>query len=192
MIRNKKKWLFVLSVLLLISCKKTFKSREDYIAYIKDEDNGYSQTKEVNGFKVNLTYKPTELMFDDTKMSNEKMDSLKKSYEKVIYFVLSYSKDNKEVLSTISSSRADFNNIQNMLTFRMKEKITLTTENNDTIPMLDYNFARTYGMSRASTMLLVFERSKLLKNKDKLEFNISDIGLGIGDLTFRFNKHIID
>jgi hypothetical protein len=183
----------VLLTALSSSCKKSFDTKEDFLEYIEDEDNGYSETKFINGIKINLTYKPTQLMVlqENSKGSDKINDSLKTKYENSIYFILSYSKDNKEILSTINDSRERFNNVQNELTFKMHENVSLTTESRDTIPLVDYNFPRTYGMSRSTNLLFVFKRDKLIDSGSNVFFNLKDIGMNIGDLKFKFKTKII-
>jgi hypothetical protein len=147
-----------------VSCKKDYDSeKSNLIDYVKNEDNGFFQTTEINGVKINLTYRPTELMVSQeiSNLGSEKkinLDSVKNKYKNNLYFILSYSRDNKEILSTITKSRQDFNAIQNTLTFDMANKVSLVNQNKDTIRLIDYNFPRTYGMSRATSLRLMSAR----------------------------------
>jgi hypothetical protein len=194
MLKNKSKIVFLFFLIFLFnSCKKTFDTKESYLEYLKDEDKGYSETKLVNGIKINLSYKPTKFMAlqENPKELEEMKDSLNAKYGNFIYFILSYSRDNKEILSTISESREKYNLVQNALTFGMAENVSLTTENRDTIPLVGYNFPRTYGMSQSTNLLFVFERNKLIDKGGDLFFNLKDIGLDTGDLKFKFNTNII-
>ncbi len=194
MVRNS---LFLLTLLMLVSsCAKTFDTVEEMNEYIQDVDNGFSQTKIINGVRINLTYKPTELMvlqeISNKNYSEKQKDSLRNKYNKYIYFILSYSKDEKEILSTLTTSREQFNTVQNTLSFRMNQNTSLINNKNDTVPLIGYNFPRTYGMSRSTNLLFVFERNKQIEDSGKFYFNLSDIGIGIGDITFKYNTSIIN
>lgn len=189
---------FIALILLFIisSCNKNFDTQEEMMDYIKDERNGYSQTKTINGITVNITYKPTELMVYQESVnknySKAKKNLLKMKYDKCIYFIVSYSKNDKEILSTISNSREQFNSVQNTLSFQMDEKMSLVNNKSDTIPLIGFNFPRTYGMARSTNLLFVFERNSTVKESSKFYFNITDIGVGIGDITFKYDSNIIN
>jgi hypothetical protein len=195
---RRNKFLLYLIFVAIVGCKKDYDAEKtELIDYVKNEDNGFAQTKEINGVKINLTYRPTDLMVSQ-EMSNygsEKkinLDSIKNKYKRNIYFVLSYSRDNKEILSTISSSREDFNAVQKTLTFDMLNKVSLINQDKDTIRIIDYNFPRTYGMSRATSLLFIFERNEIIEKSKDLLFNIQDIGLGTGDLKFKYPADLIN
>ncbi|WP_140487106.1 hypothetical protein [Flavobacterium sp. GSA192] len=186
--------LIVILLLVVSSCNKSFDTVEDAYSYIQNEDNGYTKTKKINGIDINLTYKPSELIagqeFSNNNYSEAKKDSLKKEYNKYLYFVLSLSKNNKEILSSFPQSREQLNSIQNTLTFEMNQRASLVNSNRDTIPLIDFNSPRTYGMSKSTSVLFVFERNKLVEDSDEFYFNLQDIGLETGDLKFKFDKTI--
>ncbi len=187
--------IFFVTLMTIFSCQKTFKSKEEYSDYINDVDNGFSQIKEVNGVKIIVTFKPSDLLVcqevENKNFSKEKTDSIRLKYNNLLYFILSYSKDDKEILSTIES-RSQFNEIQNKLTFKMNENVSLVNNFKDTIPLQDYNFTRTYGMSKTSTLLFVFRKNDKIENSNQLNFILSDIGIGIGNLEFKFDTNILE
>lgn len=192
--KNKIKLTTIIFIMVFIySCRKSFATKEELVAHINDEDNGYSQTKVINNVKVNVTYKPSELMVyqEELTPTEKQKDSLLKKYNQSLYFILSYSKEGKEIFSTIKESRSDFNDLQNTLTFGMNKKVSLTTTKKDTVPLIDYNFPRTYGMSRSTTLIFVFKKNEITNNGE-LSFNIEDIGIGTGDIKFKFNSKIIN
>lgn len=195
--KRENKFLLLFILLFLISCKNDLISNEeDLIKHIKDEENGFSITKEINGFRINSIYKPTDLMVlnetsDEANNNVSKIDSLKLKYKENLYFILSYSRDGKELLSTITESREKFNSVQNILTFDMMNRVSLTNQNNDTIPLVDYNFPRTYGMSRSTNAIFVFKRNQVLEESEELIFKVKDIGIGIGDINFKYSADLI-
>lgn len=182
---------------LLFSCNnaKSFDNKEDLIEYIQNDDNGYSQTKQINGIKINLTYRPTELMvtqeIGDHNYPQSYKDSIKAKYDKCLYFILSYSKNDKEILLTVPTSREQYNLLQNTLTFEMNTKVALTAGRRDTIPLINFNFPRTYGTARSNNILFVFEKPKNTRKSNNIQFNVHDIGLGIGDIKFSYAEKTI-
>lgn len=194
---KKNNFSFLALLFVFISCNKNAEIvKKELVDYVKNEDNGLSQTIEVNGVKINLAYRPTDLMvYQEMSVNNEQKkvnkDSIRNKYKNHLYFILSYSRDNKELLSTIATSREEFNNVQNILTFDMRKRICLLNQDKDTIPLIDYNFPRTYGMARANTLLFVFKKDEVFEQSDELIFNVKDIGIGTGDVKFRYNKDII-
>ncbi len=188
---------FLLIISCFLSCNSNYdKNYAELLKDVNNEENGYVQTKEINGVKISLAYRPTELMVSqeleqlgDIKISK---DSLKKKYNQNLYFILNYSKNNNEILSSVSESRQKFNEVQNTLTFGMQEKVALLNEKKDTIPLLDYNFPRTYGMARSTSLLFIFKREENLEKSSTLIFSVNDIGLGIGDVKFKYSTDIIN
>jgi hypothetical protein len=71
------------------------------------------------------------------------------------------------------------------LSFRMGDYVTLTTDANDTIPVSDFVLNRTYGFSNSTDLLFVFDRKKA-EEKEWVQFNLNECGLGIGNQHFRF------
>jgi hypothetical protein len=71
----------------------------------------------------------------------------------------------------------------------MNDFVTLTTAQ-DTIPVGDFMLNRTYGMSNSTDLLFVFSRDKA-KDKDWVQFNLNEFGLGAGNQRFRFRTNDI-
>lgn len=193
----KKNSLYVLIISCFLSCNlRSDKNHAELLKEVNDEKNGFTQTKEINGVKLSLTYRPTELMVSqeleqigDIKVSK---DSLINKYKKNLYFILNYSKNDKEILSSISESRQKFNEVQNTLTFGMRDKVVLVNNKKDTIPFLDYNFPRTYGMARSTSLLFIFKKDENFDDSNTVTFTVNDIGLGIGDVKFKYSLNTIN
>ncbi|MCL9806909.1 hypothetical protein NAT51_15340 [Flavobacterium amniphilum] len=195
-----KKIKFVISlffiVLLLFSCKNGLPDNgEDLISYVNDPDNGYRQAKTVNGIQVDLTYRPAELMVSQEQTllknnSQEVKDSLKNKYKDYYYFLLTYTKDGNEILSTVPRTREEFNTIQNNLSFNMHKLVCLTNRK-DTLQFLDFNSPRTYGMSKSTNVLLVFKKDHSKSKGNTFKVNVQDIGVGTGDLSFTYPSNLL-
>ncbi len=181
--------ILILGVYLLVSCaQKSFETQEALWSYLKDEDNGYLQQKNINGYDFSLLYKPTDLLVAQelgANRSQEKIAALREKYKKQLYFILSMSRNGKELLSTTPKNRQEFGAMVNQLAFGMRDKVHLFTQKKDTLAMLDYNYPRMYGMSQATTILFVFPRKDKYLSEETLNFTIQDLGNYTGEVKFK-------
>ncbi len=184
----------MVSMLLLSACgSKSFDSKEELLAYIKDGDNGYHFQKSINGIDYSLTYKPTDLMvsqFIGNDHQTNEVDKLRKTYADYLYFNLSMSANGKELLIQKVRNRAEFGAKVNQLAFGMSEKMILVSQDKDTLPLQDYVYPRTYGMGASTEMLLVFE-NKSNTLQDYLLLSISDLGFDTGEVSFKIDTEKI-
>ena len=166
------------------------------LSYIEDEKNGYFQTKSVNGYDFSLMYRPTDLLVKqelaDTKVTAEELRKLREKYKKYLYFNLSMSRNNKELLSTAAKNRNEFGAMVNQLAFGMDQKVHLFTQSKDTIALADFIYPRMYGMSRATTILFVYPREEAKTNTKTLHFTIEDLGLCTGEVKFKIKTDKIN
>jgi hypothetical protein len=177
----------LLFLVILVSCSKPGSlTPEKLNKYIMDEEHGLSKKVEVNGYDVQVKYRPTDLLVEQ-EISNEiqdtsKVSSLRSKYNRYYYFILSLSHDKQEALDPKSDQ---FSELVQTLSFRMNNYVNLTTASQDTIPTADFILNRTYGFSESTELLFVFSKEKS-KGKDWLQFNLNEFGLGIGNQRFRF------
>jgi len=184
--------LVVASVLTMSvqSCSApSYLSEKDLKAYLLDRDNGLSKEHVLKGNKSIVTYRPTDLLVLQEARGTTKVDSstlarLQQKYQNHYYFILSLSKDNKEA-EYQQQGMGQFSDLVQTLSFRMPEHVNMTTNSRDTIPVGDYIYPRTYGMSNASTLMFAFNKEKI-KNTEWVQFNLKEFGLGIGNQNFRF------
>ncbi len=191
-----KEGIIILLALLLFSCnQRTFDSKEELLQYITNPKSGYLQKKSVNGIDISLMYRPTDLLVDQELrglQDKKTIDSLRDKYDNYLYFNLSLSKNNEELLSTVPKNRNEFGAIVNQLAFGMDQKIHLYTRKKDTIPMLDYVYPRMYGMSDNTSLLLVYPRNEDILKEETLTLSIEDFGAQIGEVKFKIvNKTFI-
>jgi len=181
----------IIILLTITSCTKTFNSEKELLDYIQDESNGYIHHKTVNGVDFTLLYKPTDLLVkqelgDDMGNKNKIME-LRNKYSKYLYFNLSMSVNNKELLSVAPKNRNEFGTMVNQLAFGMKDKVHLYNAKKDTIELLDYVYPRMYGMSHATSMLFVYPRDEKKLKEKELNFTVEDLGLYTGEVKFKIN-----
>jgi len=121
----------------------------------------------------------------DDNSNKEEIKELRKKYSKYMYFNLSMSKGNHELLSTAPKNRNEFGAMVNQLAFGMGDKVHLYTQQKDTLELLDFVYPRMYGMSRSTDLLFVYPRDKENLNEEYLNFTIEDLGLFTGEIKFK-------
>jgi len=175
---------------LFYSCSQPeYLSEEDLSRYVLDEDNGLSVQVHIDDTKIQMTYRPTDLLVAQElkNVSNLTTSLLLEKREKYghhYYFILSLSNSGKDVLSS-PANQAGFSELLQTISFRMNEVVSLTTSKRDTIPVAGFLYNRTFGLSNSTDVLLVFDRTET-KASDWVEISIDEFGLGIGKQSVRF------
>lgn len=181
---------------LAFSCSKTsFATEQEFLTYIQDEANNYIQKKTVKDIEFTLLYKPTDLLVVKELKGTEnhkEITELKTRYSKYLYFNLSISYKNKDLLSTVPKNRHQFGQMVKQLSFGMRENIYLFTQQKDTLEMTDFVYPRMYGMSNATTIMLVYPRKDEKLKTDFLYLTLKDLGIGTGEIKFKIPTEIID
>lgn len=181
--------LLLLIVMLFSSCRnESFDNAEELAAYIADEENGYCYKKEVNGVNYMLQYRPTDLLVQlemGDSISEPMIQELRDKYNKYMYFNLTMSLNDKELLSNVVRDKQQFGQMVNDLAFNMDAKVHLYTPDKDTLEMADFVYPRMYGMTNASTILIVYPKDKEFLLEDYFNFTIEDLGLDTGEVKFK-------
>jgi hypothetical protein len=187
--------LLLTATFVFLGCgSKAFDSKEKLWTYLKDSENGYHRIKIVNGIEYSLVYKPTDLLVEQELSDNysaKEVKELRAKYSNYLYFNLSMSANNQEILNQKVGNRAAFGAMVNQLAFGMADKVNLISQKRDTLSLVDYVYPRMYGMSQSTDMLLVYENDQKLLNQEYLRFTIEDFGLGIGELGFNLDTKCI-
>jgi hypothetical protein len=188
---------FLAALVLLCACSSTPKTmnQANLVRYVNDKDHGLVKEQEVNGIQLKLSYQPASLLAAKELESTQQLpqtviDSVEKKYAKNYYFLLKFSKDGKEAIRQLGSF-SRYSDMVQVLSFQMHQFVNLTTPQKDTIPLADYLFDQTYGMSDGNTLLLCFDNQKLA-NKKELEINVAECGFGTGNVKFNFLQKDID
>jgi hypothetical protein len=186
--------LLLLFFIVLSSCAKSFDTAEELTAYIADEDHGYQYKKTVNDVDYILQYRPTDLLVKQElpeKYTSKQVEALRARYSKYLYFNLSMSKNNQELLNGMARDKQKFGQMVNQLAFGMDEKVHLYTPEKDTLEMADFIYPRMYGMTNATVIMLVYPRDEKFMKKDYLNFTIEDLGLDTGELRFKIKPQAL-
>lgn len=184
--------IFVLFITFLIffSCnQKTFNSKEELLQYLQNEENGYIQKKTVNGVDFSLMYKPTDLLVSQMLLSKNinNIDSLRKKHSDYLYFNLSISKNNQEILNVVPKNRNEYGYMVTQLSFGLGEKVHLYTNNRDTIQIAEYVYPRMYGMGKYTSVLFVFPKVLEVKEAKEIIFTLEDLGFNTGEVKFKLS-----
>lgn len=180
--------ILIFSIVFMSCSNKSFDSKEKLWEYLRDIDNGYLHQKNVNGYDFSLLYKPTDLFVTQELTSSytkEDVEKLRGKYKNYIYFTLSMSRDNKELLSATPKNRQEFGAMVNKLAFGMGEKVHVYTTKKDTLELLDYVYPRMYGMSRSTDMLFVYPRDEKYLQEEYINITIGDLGTYTGEVKFK-------
>lgn len=180
---------------LINSCShKTFDSQEALLAYIHNVENGYSQKKSINGIVYSLTYRPTDIVVQQMLVNNQSsqdIDSLKLKIDKYLYFNLSISKNNQEILNEFSLNKNDFGSMVKQLAFNMEDKVHLISKKRDTIDLFDYAYPRLYGMGNSTSLLFIYPKKKEIFEDHEFFLTIEDVGLKTGEISFKVPTKLI-
>jgi len=182
--------LIVLCLLNIGCAKTTFSSETDLLKYIKVPENGYTQSKTINGILYQLTLRPTDMLVKQELGNKKTTDSIVKvireKYHKYLYFNLSMSQNKQELLNAKAGNRNEFGAMVNQLAFGMNEKVHLYTQSKDTLALADFIYPRMYGMSNATTLMFVYPRDKKI-TQETLNFTIEDLGFYTGEVKFKLD-----
>lgn len=191
---RKNSLLFLLS-LLIVSCgDKTFDTTEEITSFITDRENGYKYSKIVNEVEYELTYRPTDLLVKQELgevVDQNRIDELRQKYRRYMYFNLSMTMNNQELLSNVVKDKDKFGQMVNDLAFGMEEKVNLYTPEKDTLAMTDFIYPRMYGMSNATSIMIVYPRDKKYLNEEYLNFTVEDLGFYTGEVKFKIKTKAI-
>jgi len=181
-------YLLFMSILLSSCSNNTFNTDTELIDYLKDEANNYTQYKSVNGVDFTLMYRPTDLLVNQelgATVNDSTIRQLRNKYSKYLYFNLSMSKNNQELLNAKAGNRSDFGAMVNQLAFGMDSKVHLFTDSKDTLDMADFIYPRMYGMSNSTTIMFVYPRDEEKLKDAHLNFTVEDLGLYTGEVKFK-------
>lgn len=175
-------------IILLQSCNPAINNKADLQVYITDPDNGLTSITEKSDVTLKMTWQPWQLIAN--KIGNSKSKAVNDSsiFAKNLYFILSLSKDNKELLRQLPFET--YSEMVQVLSFRMQNFISAELDKT-TIEPVECAFQQTYGMTEANMLLLVFNKKDIGEAED-LTISLKEFGLGFGDLKFPFRLKNID
>lgn len=188
--------LFLPVIFLLTACsgRSSCVSPEGLVKYVTEESNGLHKAIEVNGTKIDITFRPTDLWVQqelgDDASDSARVDALRSKYHKYYYFILSLSRNEREALHA-GNDFLQYSDLVQTMSFRMTDYVTLTTSASDTIPVGDFMLNRTYGLSSTTDIIFAFNKERAI-DTEWVQFNLNEFGLGAGNQRFRFRSKDIE
>jgi hypothetical protein len=163
--------------------------------YIRDPDHGL-YVREIRGdLEVSALYRPTDLLVAQELGSDRPTEAtltrFRKKYGSYAYFILGFSRENKDALYNTADSYADFSENLQKLSFRLHEYLHMTTSAQDTVYMADYHFSRMHGMGGSTQVLVAFDRGEIA-GKEWVQLNLAELGFGAGRVHLRFDMSDIN
>lgn len=177
-----------MTILSSLACTPEYLDKQALNDYLLEESNGLSKEKSQGDLKLKVTYRPTDLLIEQELGKNyeeKEISTLRKKYEPYAYFMVKMESGGQDALYSSSAGQGDFSAKLQTLSFRMGDYVNLTTSAQDTIPVADYAFPRTFGIAKSTNLMFVFNREKM-KDQDWVSFNLNEFGLKAGDQRFRF------
>lgn len=176
-------------VILLASCsQKKEIPLQELKAYPSNPESGLWKIYEEGDIKIEMQYKPKDLIIEQNGglTGSAVWDSVAKELCSYDYFVMRISKNNKEFESNYAGDPS-YVNIVNYLSTSMAKDIWLAIGREEIKPT-DVMFVPSYGMSHASTVMLVFQSNLYNRKEDfKVVFNDSALGTGRHEFPFKFD-----
>jgi hypothetical protein len=175
-----------------ISCTTQLLSPDELKSYALDPGNGLVQRVDKGGLILEMCYKPKSLvlMQESQNVSDEKEKlTFEKRIEKLDYFVLFISKGGREIESNYVTDSNAFKEVVDYLSFNIADDLFMICEG-DTVFALDAAYARSFSISKATSIMAVFD-SDLVKSDKNATVYFDDKHFGTGLNAFEFkNKNI--
>lgn len=164
-----------------------------YLAYLAEPAHGLTQTQEVNGTTVTCSYRPPDLLVSQeltpeaTPASPVLIDSLRRTYAGRLYCTLALARDSAEIETSLIRDETALGQALSYLSTGIAHDVYLRGVGQpDSVAALAATYARQYGNTGRSTVLLVFAAPRLDVARG---FTISyhDTQFGLEPLRFAFS-----
>lgn len=147
-----------------VDINRTSLSKDEYIAWIRDTDNGLHQTEKIDDLTFSVFYKPLDyVVLQELASARTSIDSFQtftEQYEGLQYFTLSIKSDrSQDILKHNIRNDQDYYNRIDYFSFRMQSDIQLI-EGNDTLACRIFHYERTYQVAPYTNFVLAFEDTR--------------------------------
>lgn len=188
--RNKKVmyflvWLISAFVCLTQSCKNEVTLTE-LEKYILNSDHGTKRSYEEGRFKAEIVYRPTDLIIkQELNGHGGEREEIEKNYSKYYYFVINLKNNDGDLLNN-TKDRAAFSRMNEQFSFNLGEYIFAINEFKDTCKPADYAFPRLYEISKATAVIVAFDKAKL--KSDQFKIYVKGVPFTSEIIEFEFNQ----
>ena len=159
-------------------------SSEELHAYVLNPKNGLMKSLSDGDIRVDLVYRPKDLVVEqEADGDTGRREEAERNLDSLDYFILQVSRNGNEIENEHAGNPDKFSKIIGHLSSSIAADIYLLKERKF-YPESSI-LARGYGMSGATSVLLVF-KTALSKQKDSFTIIFDDSFLGIGRKEFQF------
>jgi len=172
-------------MVLLCTCAPQPLNKEQLRAYVLDVENGLHQVTTSNGIKMEVLYRPLDLIAEqnvDIKQKEEFEAELKR-LDSLDFFIIKLSRDGHEIENQYAGTNR-YERITNYLNGGMAQDLQLKV-NNMAISPEGVVFAPSFGGADGSSVLVTF-KSKLKSARGEFVLLFNDTLLGMGRMEFTF------
>jgi len=166
--------------------------RPAYLAYLADPAHGLTHTQEAGGTTVTCSYRPPDLLVsqeltaEETTANPAYVDSLRRTYAGKLYCTLALSRDSAELETSLIRDETARGQAISYLSEGIAHDVYLRGQGQpDSVPALAATYARQYGNTGRSTVLLVFPALQLDVQRG-FTITYRDTQFGLGPLRFVF------
>ena len=168
---------------------------QSYTAYLNNPANGLIQTDTGHSIDLVCAFKPTDwLTYQETAGASTdavlNVESAKAQYRDNIYVTLSFAKNGQEVENAFLHDEPVHNACLSYLTHYVYRDVALCTAT-DTIPATASTYARQYGTTRASTVLVVFAKSPSIDLSQGFDILYQGDKFNLGMIRFPFTAQAL-
>jgi hypothetical protein len=180
----------------LASCSSPLE-RPAYSTYLADPTHGLTQTQDANGITVTCSYRPPDLLVsqeltqEETTANPLYVDSLRRTYASKLYCTLALARDSAEIETSLIRDETALGQVLSYFSTGIAHDVYLRGLGQpDSVAALAATYARQYGNTGRSTVLLVFPASRLDVAQG---FTISyhDTQFGLRTLRFIFSAQAL-
>jgi hypothetical protein len=179
----------LLMLLVFSGCQRTV-DKPELLSYLNDPQNKLVIADSASGFTYKVCFKPSDLIaaqYLAKRDSALNIDSLRKAHKEYLYFNLCVSWRGKDLFSQQIPGTI-FGDLQKRVSFCLEEYVNLKDDKGHKFKLADYSYARLYGMTASTNILLVF-KNDALEASNEYELTVKDFITESPDqLLFTFHK----
>lgn len=181
------------ALLVWSSCNPSSLSPADYMAWVRNDDNGLRVEKVIDQYTFSLQYKPFEYEalqeLGPAKATRSSVEAKRAMYDSTQYFTLHIKSGNhQEVLNTNGNALEQAQWLEYFMGPAQDD--ILLVDGKDTLPCILYHFERSYNLDNGNAIVLGFEKTSRSHTGDK-EIIYNDQVLETGPVHFTISQAAI-
>ena len=190
-------WIAYITIIFIsVACSREpgkVETVEQQVAFIQRPEHGLHKKQECEVNTVELSYKPTQqLVMQEmgTTVDPVLCDSLKRNYDKYMYFIMTVTPAAGHKLYEPLESMQQYYDLVQTLAFRMNEYVSAKVGDKRVYSKATY-FDQLYGITNSLSCMIVFDRAEL-QEETSFSISIKEFGLRTGICAFEFSNDDIN